>query len=249
MAPPACRHDVVSSCADLSDEHQRLAEAHEAAARQARATAANYARGERGESVVRQLLEELSAEGWTIRHDRRWPGRRRANLDHVLIGPGGVLVLDTKFWRSELSLRHGRLYRGQADATDAVEAVLAQVVDVEEALTPEGLAPLEVVGALVFVGKAVRPHVMGRVHLLDEAELLRWVRARGRRLTAEQVCDLVAVVDMALEPAKAVSRPLAAIVRPRAKPASTMRRGTCSPPSRSIWANSSGRLSSRSRAG
>jgi hypothetical protein len=208
----------VSSCEDLSVEHQHLAEAHEAAARQARATAANYARGGRGEALVRELLEELLAEGWTVRHDRRWPGRRRANLDHVLIGPGGVLVLDTKSWRSELSIQGGRLYRDQADASDAVEAVLAQVVDVEGALSPQGLAPLEVVGAMVFVGQALKPHVLGRVHVLDETQLLRWVRARGRRLTAQQVQCLIAAVDAALEPAKASSRPLAAIVRPRAKP-------------------------------
>ncbi len=93
-------------------------------------------------------------------------------------------MLDTKSWRSELSLQGGRLYRDQADASDAVEAVLAQIVDVEEVLLPQGLAPLEVVGAMVFVGQALQPHVLGRVHVLDETQLLRWVRAHGRRLTA-----------------------------------------------------------------
>ena len=208
----------MSSCEDLSRAHQLLAEEHEAAAQQARATALNFARGERGEAVVRGLLEELEEEGWTVRNDRRWPGRRRANLDHVLIGPGGVIVLDTKHWRGDLSVHGSRLYRGQADETDAVDGVLAQVVDVEDALSPRGLAPLEVTGALVFVGACLAPHVMGRVHLLNEVTLLRWVRARGRRFTPEQVSGLVSAVDSVLEPVASVTRPIAPILRPRATP-------------------------------
>ncbi|MFF7352804.1 nuclease-related domain-containing protein [Streptomyces filipinensis] len=32
--------------------------------------------------------------------DRRWPGTRAANVDMLLVGPGGVFVLDVKNWRT-----------------------------------------------------------------------------------------------------------------------------------------------------
>ena len=208
----------MSTCSELSEAQARLAQEHEAAAARARAAAARYAKGERGEAVVRALLEDLVAEGWTVLHDRRWPGRRRANLDHVLIGPGGVLVLDTKHWRGELFVHGGRLWRAQEDASDAVQGVLDQVVDVEEALAPCGLPPLEVSGALVFVGTTMAPHVMGRVQLLDEERLVQCVRARGQRLSREQVVDLAAVVETALPPATGPSRPLIPFVRSRVRP-------------------------------
>lgn len=55
-----------------------------------------WAAGAEGEARVAQVLDELSAHGWHALHDVRWPGRPKANLDHVLVGPGGIIVMDAK---------------------------------------------------------------------------------------------------------------------------------------------------------
>jgi hypothetical protein len=46
---------------------------------------------------------------WTVLDDLAWPGRRFENIDHVVIGPSGVFVIDSKSWsgRVESGVRLG----------------------------------------------------------------------------------------------------------------------------------------------
>src|SRR6478735_8325932 len=44
--------------------------------------------------------------GWTVLHDRVWPGRRGARIDHVVIGPGGVFVIASA---AEAALQVGQM--------------------------------------------------------------------------------------------------------------------------------------------
>ena len=53
----------------------------------------------RTERQVAGKLGALNAAGYTFLHDRGWPGSRGgAQIDHVLIGPGGLFIVDTKAW-------------------------------------------------------------------------------------------------------------------------------------------------------
>jgi hypothetical protein len=54
--------------------------------------------------VARQLARHLSGRGVVFLHDRRIPGRGRANIDHIAIGPGGITVIDTKSARGRLRI-------------------------------------------------------------------------------------------------------------------------------------------------
>ncbi len=52
------------------------------------------AAGERDVAAhVQQVMVELGSTDWHLLADRRWPGTRRANLDLLLVGPPGVLVI------------------------------------------------------------------------------------------------------------------------------------------------------------
>ncbi|MDP9270153.1 MAG: NERD domain-containing protein, partial [Chloroflexota bacterium] len=53
-----------------------------------------WATGADGEARTARVLEPLRAEGFAILHDRRIPGGR-ANIDHIVIGPPGVFVVET----------------------------------------------------------------------------------------------------------------------------------------------------------
>src|ERR1700759_731454 len=55
--------------------------------------------GGRGEQAVVRVLVGMDA-AWHVLADRRWPGTRRANIDVILAGPGGVFVIDVKNWRA-----------------------------------------------------------------------------------------------------------------------------------------------------
>jgi hypothetical protein len=72
-----------------------------------------WRRGAAGERRTAQLLGPLERHGWAILHDLAVP-RSQANLDHLLIGPGGVFVIDSKHYRGRLQLDPtGRLWHGR----------------------------------------------------------------------------------------------------------------------------------------
>jgi Nuclease-related domain len=60
-------------------------------------------RGAAGERRTARLLGQLEWHGWAVLHDLALPGSR-ANLDHLVIGPGGVFVIDSKHYRGHLRL-------------------------------------------------------------------------------------------------------------------------------------------------
>jgi hypothetical protein len=93
-------------------------------------------RGAAGEEATARVLALLPSE-WTVLHDVRWPGRRKANIDHVVIGPGGVFVIATLHWSGTVSVsddvlrQNGRSREKDvaavADAALAVTGVIGQV--------------------------------------------------------------------------------------------------------------------------
>ena len=56
-------------------------------------TQKNWSQGAEGERLVAHTLGALERYGWLLLHDIRWPGRQKANIDHVAIGPGGSPVV------------------------------------------------------------------------------------------------------------------------------------------------------------
>lgn len=93
--------------------------------------------GAAGEQVVADKLSELVPRGWYVLHDVHWPGRPKANLDHVLVGPGGVVVVDSKNWTGEVRVVSGVLWQGRYARTQAVEGALAQCAAVASVLAPQ----------------------------------------------------------------------------------------------------------------
>jgi hypothetical protein len=56
--------------------------------------ARHFNRGERGERHVADVLEELRNDGYRPIHDIVGDG---FNVDHVLVGPGGIFAIETKY--------------------------------------------------------------------------------------------------------------------------------------------------------
>lgn len=88
------------------------------------------------DKVVADTLNELVPRGWYVLHDVHWPGRPKANLDHVLVGPGGVVVVGCKNWTGEVQVSSGVLWQGRYARTQAVEGALAQCAAVASVVAP-----------------------------------------------------------------------------------------------------------------
>jgi len=89
-----------------------------------------------GERIVADRLSRLIPHGWYVLHDVHWPGRPKANLDHVLVGPGGIVVVDAKNWTGEVRVSSGVLWQGRYSRTQSVEGSLAQCAAVASVLAP-----------------------------------------------------------------------------------------------------------------
>jgi Nuclease-related domain len=59
--------------------------------------ACTWQRGAHGERRTARLLDRLIRDGFVVFHDLAVPGSP-ANVDHLVIGPTGVFVIDSKQW-------------------------------------------------------------------------------------------------------------------------------------------------------
>lgn len=110
--------------------------------------------GAAGEARVGGLLDSIASPHIRVLHDRRVPGSR-ANLDHLVVTPGGIWVIDTKRYKGRIELHfEGGLFRprtshlivGGRNKSALVDGMRWQI-DAVKAVA--GTAP--VFGALCFV--------------------------------------------------------------------------------------------------
>jgi Nuclease-related domain len=117
-----------------------------------------WRRGAAGERRTARLLGPLQGQGWVVLHDLAVPGSP-ANIDHLVIGPGGVFVIDSKQYRSRLQLDpSGRLWHGRYPLAPSLQAVSFEADQAARALPDPGVAVMPVVavhGAQVPWGKVV----------------------------------------------------------------------------------------------
>lgn len=186
------------------------AAALEQEAERARLAAQNYAVASVTERATARTLAPLAAVGWHLLPDRGWPGSRSAQVDLVLVGPGGVFIVDTKAWR-EVTIERGRILRGDADVTDDVMALADLAYSAEGELAEIGLAPGEVRPVVVLAGRSGINERIGPVHVVGERDVLRHVSSHGQRLTPAQI-DLVLPRTIAFFPQVGADRPVAPVV-------------------------------------
>lgn len=194
--------------------------------------------GAAGERVVADKLSELVPRGWYVLHDVHWPGRPKANLDHVLVGPGGVVVIDSKNWTGEVRVASGVLWQGRFARTQAVEGALAQCAAVASVLTPPHrrlVRPLICMSAQpdLFgvtesdVAVAGSHRVVGAIEalpaVLDQQTVVGLYAHLGQQLTHEQEPGITAFRSVrpgtVVRPAGALP-PAGPAANPRGKPGS-----------------------------
>lgn len=103
----------------------------------------NYDRGAAGEEAVGEILESLREQGWCVIHDVSFG---RGNIDHIVVGPGGIFTIETKS-------RGGKVWPDHLD-----EKMLSQAYAEKKSL--EEITLMEVQALLVFsrayiIGKGV----------------------------------------------------------------------------------------------
>jgi hypothetical protein len=153
-------------------------------------------RGSQGEEELAHALAEL--DDIRVLNDRRVPGTR-GNIDHIVIAPAGVFVVDAKRYEGTIRIRDvggffkrdQRLYVGRRDCSKLADDMAWQVEAVERSLmsvNTDAIPPITPV--LCFV--------RGDWPLLRPPDSYRGVRLEGTRsiknlVTAGQVLDIAEI--------------------------------------------------------
>jgi nuclease-like protein len=177
--------------AKIREQHKHLVGVLAAFSRDPQSTDA-WLTGARGEETIGRSLDALRAEGFGVLHDRRIPSSK-ANIDHIVISPAGVFVVDTKHYRGRVEQRDVgglfktdlRLYVGGRDRTRLIDGIDRQVSAVRAVLSKrEECSEVPITAAILFMSPDnwsllhTRSLRFGHVHVL-------WGRALGKLLRAD----------------------------------------------------------------
>ena len=142
-----------------------------------------WLRGAAGEIATALLLDHLPARRWAVLHDLGVPGSR-ANVGHLVIGPSGVWVIDSKATRARVQARWRTVWLGDQRLDPGPAEWEAQVVADRLGVA---VRPLIVVHG---AGLRRRGGRTGGVRVVPAAGLLRRLRGGRPRLNHAQVVGL-----------------------------------------------------------
>lgn len=141
--------------------------------------------GIRGEERVAEVLAVLEGEGFSVIHDI---DTGRGNADHVLVGPTGVFVVETKDWGGRFYRLRGRLMFNDKPADQVVGQVVAAALAIRERLESAGIdARVQAVVASTRAKVSTGKMRFGSVTIVQADRLPELVREAKGSMDAEAV--------------------------------------------------------------
>jgi hypothetical protein len=166
--------------------------------------------GSAGEAKLAAALSDV--DGLVALHDRRVPGTR-GNIDHIIIAPAGVFVVDAKAHKGTVRIRDRgglfrtdlRLYLGSRDCSALADGLTWQVEAVQRALEASKFDPMPTIMPVLCFVEAEWP-------LFRAPESFRGVQLESPRSFRELVTGA-----FTLEPAmvERIARSIASALPPK----------------------------------
>ncbi len=157
-----------------------------------RITSSVGVKGAEGEKATAKALRPLVRKGWTLVNDI---DTGRGNIDHVLVGPPGVFLLESKNLNGALSVAAGVLsVRWREDPSDGYEnrrlapMMKNRAQDLEQRLQRQGVEA-SVQPLVVLWGHFPQRSILNRstgVAWVDGKQLRRVLQERPVRLGADE---------------------------------------------------------------
>lgn len=148
---------------------------------------------EDGEKYVGQLLEELRVSGYSVFHDVMG---EEFNVDHVIIGPGGIFTVETKTWSKplrgspEISFDGDVLKAaGYTPDRDPIVQAKAQTAWLTRLLTGSTGKPVSVRPVVLFPGWYIKDSRKNRRDLwvLEPKVLPKWLANERAVLAPDEI--------------------------------------------------------------
>lgn len=149
--------------------------------------------GIEGEKAVGQFLERLREKGYHVFHDLLGTG---FNVDHVLIGPGGVYTIETKTWSKPLRGEPRIKFDGETltaagrePERDPVVQARAQATWLKSLLTESTGRTMDVFPVVVFPGWYIEQseETLRSIWILEPKALPKFLDKEPQRLDPEDV--------------------------------------------------------------
>lgn len=191
------------SAQDQATRARAAAQVLERKAAYAARRADQFTRGSEGEAAVAHALAELTADGHHLLHDRRMP--TGGNIDHLLIGPLGVYVIDAKAWNGVVTAAEGVLRCNGRRRQDAVEGMLRQVAEVRASLAANGHGDVRVRGVLALATPADEQPIVrvDDVSVVPLRELVPGLRGRQGPVDSAAAESILRTLSAVFPPADA----------------------------------------------
>ena len=110
----------------------------------------NFLKGAQGEEWVAHELAFLSAD-YTVFNGLRLGGGKQ-NFDHIIVGPAGIFVVETKNWKGSVEFRDGKLFAGGREPSrPPLRQVKAAAAELLGFLDDSGCGHLPVHSVLCFI--------------------------------------------------------------------------------------------------
>lgn len=168
-----------------------------------RDVAARWRFGAAGEMRTAAVLSRLERR-WRrhrrciVLHDRIVPGSR-ANIDHVVVGPSGVWVLDTKAWSGVMVRTEHSTSVGGRSLTDTFASAVGVSLRVRDLLRCAGFSSVEVTAAVCFDSRSTPARRVAGV-VEGSVPALRRLMGRPGALSHDEVVAVAAHLSQVLPP-------------------------------------------------
>jgi Nuclease-related domain len=160
-----------------------------------------WRRGAQGERRTARLLAPLEQRGYQVFHDLAVPGSA-ANVDHLVVGPTGVYVIDSKRYRGHLHYTGGQLWHGRRALDRTLATLVWEATQVAETL---GFGPDLHVYPVLCVHRARRSWLgellIDGIPVLAAAALRPALQVSRQALSPEQVALVAGQVRAGFQPA------------------------------------------------
>lgn len=133
----------------------------------------SFLKGAQGEDQVARILSLLSSD-FTIFNDLELP-HSGASIDHIVLSPNALFVVETKNWRGTLTVENGRvLCNGEEPDRPPLKQAKQLAAELDTYLNGKGIPDVLVIPVLCFVGNALEKDLsnIGGVRVCNEKNLL-----------------------------------------------------------------------------
>ena len=146
--------------------------------------------GALGEIEVGERLRSLPS-GWTVLHALP-VNAKGTDIDHLVIGPGGVFTINTKHHRHKKVWAAGHAFLVDGHKEPHIRNSVSERARIEKVLPG---VPVRAVIALVDPERITFGAEKPLVEVLDSRKFVRWLTAQPAVLSTGQVAEIVSILE------------------------------------------------------